>query len=418
MNALTKALLALVIALGIAVPAAAGGRDGWTAAWASSQMVPVNDQVVPADWLQDATIREVMRVGLRGDRMRLRLSNAFGTEPLAIGGVTVAPSADSRTSRLDASHLTQVSFGGRSATVIAAGAEVWSDPVALAVAAGEHLTISLYLPKAPMPPTGHPGSRATTYFVHGNQIDAASLTGAQTAPRWFTIAGIEVLAPSARAVAVLGDSITDGFGVQPDTDARWTDRLAARLWADKSQGPVAVINEGIGGNRLLHDGLGPNALARFQRDVLSQPGVTHLIVLEGVNDLGTLTQNAPASPDEHRALVEQSIEALRQIVLRAHSWGIVAIGGTIMPFGASKLYHPDAATEADRQAINTWIRAPGHFDAVIDFDARMRDPAHPSRLDSAVDSGDGLHPSLAGYRMMGDAVPLALLRSKASSARR
>jgi lysophospholipase L1-like esterase len=381
-------------------------------------MVPVNDQVVPADWLQDATIREVVRVGLRGNQLRLRVSNAFGTEPLAIGEVTVAPSADSRTSRLSTAQLAHVRFGGRASTTIPAGAEVWSDPVALAVVPGEHMTVSFYLPKAPSPPTGHPGSRATTYFVHGNRVEAPDLTSAQTAPRWLVLAGIEVLAPSARAIAVLGDSITDGFGVQPDTDARWTDRLAARLWADKTQGPVAVINEGIGGNRLLLDGLGPNALARFERDVLSQPGVTHLIVLEGVNDLGTLTQNAPASPDQHRALVAQSIEALRQIVSRAHSRGIVAIGGTIMPFGASKLYHPDAATEADRQTINAWIRAPGHFDAVIDFDARMRDPANPSRLSPAIDSGDGLHPSLAGYRMMGDAVPLALLRTRQGRARR
>jgi len=414
-----RLLLSIIIALAALAPSAPPcARDRWSAAWASSQMVPVNDQVVPADWLQDATIREVVRVGLRGDQLRLRLSNAFGTEPLAIGGITVAPSADSRTSRLNTARLARVRFGGRASTVIPAGAEVWSDPVVLPVVAGEHLTVSLYLPKAPILPTGHPGSRATTYFVHGNRIEAPDLSGAQTAPRWLVLAGIEVLAPEARAVVVLGDSITDGFGVQPDTDARWTDRLAERLWADKSQGPVAGINEGIGGNRLLHDGLGPNALARFERDVLSQPGVTHLIVLEGVNDLGTLTQIAPASSDEHRALVEQSIEALRQIVLRAHSRGIVAIGGTIMPFGASKLYHPDAATEADRQAINAWIRAPGHFDAVIDFDARMRDPAHPSRLDPAVDSGDGLHPSLAGYRMMGDTVPLALLRPAAARARR
>jgi lysophospholipase L1-like esterase len=411
-------LLLILSALAVGLASPAHARYGWTAAWASSQMVPVNDQVVPADWLQDATIREVVRVGLRGNKLRLRLSNAFGAEPLAIGGVTIAPSADSRTSRVHAAQLAPVRFGGSASVVIPAGAEMWSDPVALPVVAGEHLTVSIYLPRAPTPPTGHPGSRATTYFVHGNRIDAPDLTGAQTTPRWLVLAGMEVLAPSARAVAVLGDSITDGFGVQPDTDARWTDRLAARLWADKAQGPVAVINEGIGGNRLLHYGLGPNALARFERDVLSQPGVTHLIVLEGVNDLGTLTQNAPATPDEHRALVEQAIEALRQIVLRARSRGIVAIGGTIMPFGASKLYHPDAATEADRQAINAWIRVPGHFDAVVDFDARMRDPANPARLEPTLDSGDGLHPSLAGYRVMGDTVPLALLRPRPSRPRR
>jgi lysophospholipase L1-like esterase len=173
---------------------------------------------------------------------------------------------------------------------------------------------------------------------------------------------------------------------------------------------VAVLNAGIGGNRLLLDGLGPNALARFERDVLSQPGVTHLIVLEGVNDLGTLTRDGPATPEQHATLVAQATEALRQIVLRARNRGIKAIGGTILPFKASAYYHPPAETEADRQAINAWIRAPGNFDAVIDFDAAMRDPADPSRLNPALDSGDGLHPSLEGYRAMAAAVPLELLR--------
>jgi lysophospholipase L1-like esterase len=404
-----RALPLLVALAALAAPLRAGSADGWTAAWASAQMIPAGDQVVPGEWLDDATLREVVRVGLSGSRLRLRLSNAFGKEPLAIGGVTIAHSADNRTPRI-AGRVAAVRFGGRSETVIPAGAEVWSDPIDLAVVAGGALTVSIYQPKAPVPPTGHPGSRATTYFVHGNKVAAETLAGAQTAPRWLTIAGIEVFAPKARAIAVFGDSITDGYGVQPDTDLRWTDHLAARLRTERSFGPVAVLNAGIGGNRLLNDGLGPNALARFDRDVLSQPGVTHLIVLEGVNDLGTLTKDAPASPEQHAALVAQAIEALHQMALRARTHGIVAIGGTIMPFGASKLYHPDATTEADREAINAWIRAPGHFDAVIDFDAAMRDPANPSRLNPALDSGDGLHPSLEGYRAMAAAVPLGLLR--------
>jgi lysophospholipase L1-like esterase len=207
-----------------------------------------------------------------------------------------------------------------------------------------------------------------------------------------------------------GDSITDGFGVQPDTNLRWTDHLAARLRADPQYRQVAVLNAGIGGNRLLLDGLGPNALARFERDVLSPPGVTHLIVLEGVNDLGVLTRDGPATPEQHRALVAQAIEALRQIVHRARARGISPIGGTIMPFASSTTYHPPPEIEADRQAINAWIRAPGNFDAVIDFDALTRDPADPARLNPALDSGDGLHPSLEGYRAMAAAVPLELLR--------
>jgi lysophospholipase L1-like esterase len=401
--------LLIAFAAAAAAPLRAGGADGWTAAWATAQMVPAGDQVVPGEWLDDATLREVARVGLSGPQLRLRLSNAFGTQPLAIGEVTVAHSADNRTARI-AGEAIPVSFGGKAGVVIPAGAEMWSDPVDLAVTAGADLAVSLYLPATPAPPTGHPGSRATTWFAEGNQVAAEDLPAAQTAPRWLVLAGIEVFAPQGRAVAVFGDSITDGYGVAPDTNLRWTDHLAARLLGDPAFGAVAVLNGGIGGNRLLNDGLGPNALARFSRDVLSQPGVTHLIVLEGVNDLGTLTRDAPATPEQHAAQVAQAIEALRQIVARARAHGIVAIGGTIMPFGSSAYYHPDAATEADRQAINAWILTPGNFDAVIDFDAALRDPANPARLNPALDSGDGLHPSLDGYRAMAEAVPLELLR--------
>jgi lysophospholipase L1-like esterase len=294
--------------------------------------------------------------------------------------------------------------------VIPAGAEAWSDPIDFPLTAGADLAVSLHLPGAPTPPTGHPGSRATTWFAHGEQTAAADLEHAQTAPRWLVLAGVEVFAPEARAIAVLGDSITDGFGVQPDTNVRWTDHLAGRLRAEPGMAQVAVLNAGIGGNRLLNDGLGPNALARFERDVLSQPGVTHLIVLEGVNDLGVLTRDGPATPAQHAALVEQAIEALRQIVLRARTRGIVAIGGTILPFGASAYYHPPPETEADREAINAWIRTTGHFDAVIDFDAALRDPAWPRRMRPLYDSGDTLHPNAAGYEAMAGAIDLSLFR--------
>jgi len=403
-------LLSLLLALLLAAPLHARADDGWTAAWAAAQMVPAGDQVVPDEWLEDATLRQVVRVGLAGPQVRLRLSNAHGTAPLAIGGATVARSADNRTSRIDTATLAVVRFGGEPATVIPAGAEVWSDPIDLPVSAGSDVAVSLYLPDAPATPTGHPGSRATSYFAPGNRLGAETLITDRTAPRWLVLAGVEVLAPEARAVAVLGDSITDGFGVQPDTNLRWTDRLAERLRADPSLAQVAVLNAGIGGNRLLLDGLGPNALARFERDVLSQPGVTHLIVLEGVNDLGVLTRDGPASPEQHAALVMQATQVLRQIVQRARARGIAAIGATILPFGTSTYYHPPAETEAGRQAINAWIRAPGNFDAVIDFDAALRDPADPIRLDPAFDSGDGLHPSLEGYRVMAERVPLELLR--------
>ncbi|MET0336215.1 MAG: SGNH/GDSL hydrolase family protein, partial [Caulobacter sp.] len=220
----------------------------------------------------------------------------------------------------------------------------------------------------------------------------------------------DVLAgPKAAAIAIIGDSITDGFGVTPDTHGRWPDRLAERLQGTAATRHLSVLNHGIGGNRILNDGLGPNALARFDRDVLNQTGVKYVIVLEGVNDLGTLTRDAPATPAQHDALVGRMIGAYRQMVERGRARGLKMIGATILPYGASPYYHPDARNEADRQAVNRWICTPGNFDAVIDFDAALRDPARPERLRADLDN-DGLHPSLAGYVFMGDAVPLGLFR--------
>ena len=188
--------------------------------------------------------------------------------------------------------------------------------------------------------------------------------------------------------------------------------LAERLQADPRTRNLAVLNQGVGGGRVLNDGAGPNALARFERDVLAMPGVRYVLILEGVNDLGTFTRDAPQPPEAHAELVHRLIAAYAEMIRRAHERGLVAIGGTIIPFGGFALYHPTEANEADRQAVNAWIRAPGHFDAVVDFDALLRDPAHPERMRAAVDSGDHIHPSLAGYRAMGEAVPLALFSGR------
>jgi lysophospholipase L1-like esterase len=205
-----------------------------------------------------------------------------------------------------------------------------------------------------------------------------------------------------------GDSITDGYGVTTNGNNRWPDILATRLQADPRTRGMGVLNAGIGGNRLLLDGLGPNAMARFDRDVLNQASVRYVILLEGVNDLGTLTRDQPASPEAHAALVAGMIASYDQMIRRARERGIKVYGATVMPFGGSGYYHPDASNEQDRQAVNAWIRTPGRFDAVIDFDRLMRDPANPGKLAPAYDSGDGLHPSLAGYKAMADAVPLDL----------
>ncbi len=407
---MAKVLRWLAVGVLAATTAQAAPGDRWATAWWTSQLALDGQNALPAADLTDATLRQVIRLQGAATQLRVRFSNRFGTAPLTIDGATIARAVSTAGPAVDASTLRPLRFGGAATVTIPAGADYWSDPVALPSAAGTDLAISLYLTQPPAQQTGHPGSRATSYIVHGNHSGDPDLRGAKTVDHWFQIAGIEAVAPKARAIVAFGDSITDGYGVKPNTNARWTDALQRRLRTAAGMGGVAVLNAGIGGNRLLNDGLGPNALARFDHDVIGQPGVTHLIVLEGVNDLGTLTREAPVAPEAHVALVARMIDAYRQIVARAHARGIKVIGATIMPYAGSAYYHPDAQNEADRQAVNRWIRTPGHFDGMIDLDKAMRDPADPAHLHKAYDSGDGLHPSVAGYAAMAEAVPLALLR--------
>jgi lysophospholipase L1-like esterase len=301
-----------------------------------------------------------------------------------------------------------LSFDGKSDIVIPAGADYLSDPVPFPVKALDTVAVSIRYDGEPEQ-TSHPGSRATSWHLLGDHLRDDAMTGAASFDHWFNLAALEVerCAP-AKLIVALGDSITDGKGSTTNGNDRWTDRLAQRLQADPKHRDTAIVNQGIGGNRLLNDGLGPSALARLDRDVLAQPGVTHLVLLEGINDLGTLTLNAPVSDDAHDTHIARIIGAYRQIIARAHGKGIKVIGATIMPFIGNGYYHADARNEADRQAVNAWIRTAGHFDAVIDFDRITRDPAHPERLLPAYDSGDALHPSPTGYKAMGDAIPLTL----------
>lgn len=397
--------------LGICTAAQSQPRPEWVTTWASAQMVPQGDQLIPEDSLDDATLRQLVRVTIGGRSLRVRISNAFGKEALKVRGASIAIAPDPASSRIAPESARVLTFSGATAFAVPAGAEYVSDPLSFAVAPLTTLAISIHFEDQPPVLTGHPGSRATSYILKGNHLAAPEFANAQTADRWHHISSVDVV-PTARsaAIAVIGDSITDGYGVKPNTNSRWTDFLVPRLQASPKTRNLALLNLGIGGNRILNDGLGPNALARFERDVLMREGVKYLIVLEGVNDLGTLTRDKPVSADEHRLLVERIIAAYKQMIARARTRGIKVIGATILPYGGSAYYHPDAANEADRQAINAWIRTAGNFDAVIDFDAVMRDPARPMFLRKDVDSGDGLHPSIDGYRVMGEAVPLSLFR--------
>jgi lysophospholipase L1-like esterase len=383
----------------------------WVGSWAASQQVPETQNLLDPELLRDGTLRQIVHLSVGGDRLRVRMSNAFGTAPLHVTAVHVARPVSAASDAIDAGSDTELTFHGAKDVTIPAGAEYLSDAVEFPVAALSNLAITFHMDQPPAGETGHPGSRATSYLVHGDMVSAAGLPDATKVDHWYQISGVDVVGPErAAAVVTLGDSITDGHGATTNGNDRWPDVLTARMQADKSARTTGVLNEGIGGNRLLLDGLGPNALARFDRDVLAQTGVRAVIVLEGVNDLGTLTRDHDVSAEEHAALVGRIEAAYAQMIERAHAHGVRVIGATILPYAGSGYYHPGPESEADRQAINAWIRGPGHFDSVVDFDQVTRDPEHPDRLLPAYDSEDHLHPGPAGYKAMGNAIPLTLFR--------
>lgn len=322
----------------------------------------------------------------------------LSTSPLSTSSPSIDPASDR-----------PLTFAGEPYADIPPGAELISDPINYPVAPLSDLAITFHLQSPPARETGHPGSRATSWFVHGDQVGAPALSDPKHVDHWYQISEIDVQSPpTAAAIVVLGDSITDGHGATTNGNDRWTDVLAARLQASTATRNIAVSNQGIGGNHLLIDGLGPSALARFDRDVLAPAGVRWLIVFEGVNDLGGLARDGEVSPADHAAIVKRLIAAYQQIIERAHAHGLRVYGATITPYVGSAYYHPGPLSEADRQAVNKWIRTPGNFDSIIDFDVVMRDPQHPDRLVPAYDCGDHLHPSPAGYKAMANSVALSL----------
>ncbi|MBR7674695.1 SGNH/GDSL hydrolase family protein [Streptomyces daliensis] len=362
--------------------------------------------------LDDSTLRQTVRATVGGDRMRLRLSNAFGGAPLPVTAVSVALPLDGRagTAATEPGTARPVTFHGRASTSVPVGAQAVSDRLPFEVRAGTNLTVTMYLAEGQASDaiTSHPGSRTTSYLLAGNHVTDGELPGATPTDHWYFLSGVEVEAPAGTdAVAVVGDSLTDGRGSTTNMNNRWPDQLFDRLRSRPATAGTAVLNQAAGGNRVLNDGLGPNLLARLDRDVLAQSGVERLIVFEGVNDIGT----APATPAAQKDTADQLLAAYDQIVTRAHAQGIRVYGATLTPFGGNELYDDaDRLREATRQRVNAWIRDSGTFDAVIDFDAATRDPAAPDRLLAAADSGDHLHLTPHGYRLLADAVPARLLR--------
>ena len=412
----TRKLLAIIV---MAVAASSIGAQAqrsnavqpqaWVATWGASQQIPEPQNALPLADLRDATVRQIFHISIGGLSLRVHLSNAFGTEPLHFSSVHIARPISAATAEIDPATDKALTFAGSSDVIVPPGTDYISDPLEYPVAALADLALTFYLDAPPARETGHPGSRATSYYVHGDAVSAAKLIDAKSVDHWYEVSEIDVLAaPEAASIVALGDSITDGHGATTNGNDRWTDVLAQKLQGSPNTRNIGVSNQGIGGNHLLTDGLGPNALSRFDRDVLAPSGVRWVIVFEGVNDLGGLARNGEVTPGEHAALVQRVLAAYQQIVLRAHAHGLRVFGATITPFAGSDYYHPGPLTEADRQTVNQWIRAAGHFDAVIDFDSAVRDPKEPDRLLPAYDCGDHLHPSPAGYRAMSNAIPLEL----------
>jgi lysophospholipase L1-like esterase len=389
---------------GLAIAPATLARDGdiaghWSGTWAASPQVAA----VPTEF-SGQTIRQVVHASIGGTQVRVRLSNAYGASPLHIGAARVG--LRSTGASIAAGSNRVLTFNGSVSTTIPVGALAVSDPVDLRVPDRADLAISLWIPGTQSAATEHKLGLQTTYVSpEGDFSGADTLPTATTTTSYYYLAGVDVgsRAPSV-AIVALGDSITDGLHSTPDANRRWTNRLAERLRAHNGGNRIAVLNAGISGNRILHDKAGTNASARLDRDVLVQPGVRYLIVLEGINDIGIPVGST----------AEDIIAGHRQIIERARAMGIKVYGGTLTPFQAflPGVYYSTEG-EAKRLAVNQWIRTGKAYDAVIDFDRALRDPANPAVMRPAYDSGDHLHPNDAGYQAMADAVDLSLFNLRA-----
>jgi lysophospholipase L1-like esterase len=400
---------------------AAAPQNAWIATWAASPQPVAPDPKKPLLNIEDQTVRERVRISVGGAQIRIRFSNEYGSAPIAIASATVAEPKDSFSVKPDS--IQSVTFGGRNSVTIPAGAPVLSDPVAFPVNSGGEISISIYFPKRVATPTLHWFAlKRAVISQHGDHTHAEKIEGGAVSGSSILVNAVLVPAqPSQRLVVAFGDSVTDGDGSTFDADRNWPSDLVRRLGKSAEGSKLAVVNEGIVGNRLLSDCFMPSvgcfsvgALARFDRDALAMPGVTHVVLLEGINDIGfpgaKLGEGYLADPADART-AEDLIDAYRQLISRAHARGVKLIGATITACeGVDVPGYYSESKEVTRQAVNQWLRTSGSFDGVIDFDAVLRDPDHPGRLLPKFASSDHLHPNDAGYQAMADAIDLALFK--------
>jgi lysophospholipase L1-like esterase len=377
----------------------------WVGSWSTAPQLVEPNNMPPAPGLTNSSIRQVVRVSIGGERVRIRFSNEFSNSPVTIKAARIALSKEgseiiSKTDKI-------LTFSGSTSTTMDAGTILVSDPVVFPINARADVSITLYLEKTSQRVTGHPGSRTTSYIIEGNDPSVSDFSNAVTTDHWYIINGIDVMAsPDAGAVAILGNSITDGRGSTTNLNNRWPDVLSERLLSNPQTRLVGVLNMGIGGNCMLSGGLGPNGISRYKRDILNQAGVKWVIIYLGVNDLGGVRNESALS-----SVSEKLIQAYKELIISAKSRKLKVYGATIMPFKGNGYYNP--FSEKARQKVNQWIRSSGFFDAVIDFDKVLQNPHDPeSMLSTFVFQNDFLHPNAEGHLLMGQFVDLNLFVKK------
>ena len=398
LNLVWVVVLCLYSAVGHATSNASGK---WVGTWSTAPQLVEPANMPPAPGLTNNTLRQVVRVSIGGDSLRIRFSNEFSTSSVTMKAVHVAVSTGGST--IDAGTGKALKFNGQEAVTMSGGAAITSDPFAFALKPRMDISITISFGQISPDVTGHPGSRTTSYLLAGDKSTVVDFTGSVHTDHWYVIHGIDVKAHHSQsgAVAILGNSITDGRGSGTNKQNRWPDILSERLLKNGKTCEVGVLNLGIGGNCVLRNCLGPSGLSRFNKDLLTRQGVRWVIVAEGINDLGQTPDSAVASQ-----VAAELIAAYKQMIDDAHALGMKVYGATIMPFKRS--FYDTPYRESARNKVNDWIRAGGNFDAVIDFDLAMRDPNDTLCILPAAHSGDFLHPNEAGYIMMGEAVDMKL----------
>lgn len=372
----------------------------WVGTWSTAPQLVEPHNMPPAPGLTNNTIRQIVRVSLGGDSLRVKFSNEYSQSPVTMNAVQIAVSKGG--SMIDAASVKELTFSGNKMVTMNPGTAITSDPISFPLKARMDVAITIFFGLSSQTVTGHPGSRTTSYILTGDKTSSVDFAGSVLTDHWYVINGIDINATAnTAAVAIIGNSITDGRGSETNKQNRWPDILSERLLKNPATQHISVLNMGIGGNCVLKDCLGPSAISRFERDVLNQKGVRWAVIFEGVNDLGGASETTAPK------VATDLIEAYKQMISLAHARNIKIIGATIMPFKNHSYYTP--AREQARNTVNEWIRNSGSFDGLIDFDKAMQDPLDKESLLPAIQS-DYLHPNAFGHKVMGESVDLDLFK--------